>query len=415
MSSPLQLETRPYGQISPSERLHLFAFSVASGIHTAKTFASYIFSSERKNKTWKRFQGEAGGRYTTERLNIPELQSRRPSTYASYTQFIQETGLESNVEILESPAPKSDNVGHSTTFMNAKLLWVGRKRHDRVILYIHGGGYVMAMNKASLYFWDYMQKELETHGFSTGIAVLNYTIYPDGPFPTVLSEVTLAVNHLLSSGVDPRNLYIAGDSAGGNAVMQLISHILHPGIVKSIPSAPIWAPFAGAILISPWVVLTTDSPSYAENESVDAVSRDGLERWGAAVLQQASDEYSSFVEPGKAPEGWFSGVESILGRLFITAGDKECMRDDISALAGTLQEHYAMHHNKKMSVPVMKDEEFPHGNRNVTFMLEKGGVHDHSLVDFEVGETRLVETTRILIDWLAGGMNPSIEVQGKEH
>jgi hypothetical protein len=33
----------------------------------------------------------------------------------------------------------------------------------------------MAMNKASLYFWKHMQRELETHGLSAGIAVLNYS------------------------------------------------------------------------------------------------------------------------------------------------------------------------------------------------------------------------------------------------
>jgi hypothetical protein len=108
------------------------------GFNTVKTFASYIFSSERRYKTWKRFQGEAGGRYTTERLNIPELQHRRPSTYISYNQFIQETGLESNVEILESSGPVVDGAKHDVTATNAKLLWVGPKRHDRVILYIHG-------------------------------------------------------------------------------------------------------------------------------------------------------------------------------------------------------------------------------------------------------------------------------------
>lgn len=108
------------------------------GFNIVKTFASYIFSSERKYKTWKRFQGEADGRYVTEQLNIPELQSRRPATYLSYNQFIQETGLESHVEILGSSGPTVDGAKHDVTATGAKLLWVGRKRHDRVILYLHG-------------------------------------------------------------------------------------------------------------------------------------------------------------------------------------------------------------------------------------------------------------------------------------
>lgn len=34
----------------------------------------------------------------------------------------------------------------------------------------------MAMNKTCLYFWQYMQKELEARGLSAGIAVLNYSM-----------------------------------------------------------------------------------------------------------------------------------------------------------------------------------------------------------------------------------------------
>lgn len=153
--------TPGYGQISPSERLHLLTFSLASGmdpahfftfsytavnlrgylgLNTVRTFASYVFSSERKYKTWKRFHGEADGRYVTERLNIPELQYRRPATYVSYNQFIQETGLESNVEILASSGPSMDGAKRDLTMTStgAKLLWIGRKRHDKVILYLHG-------------------------------------------------------------------------------------------------------------------------------------------------------------------------------------------------------------------------------------------------------------------------------------
>lgn len=177
--------------------------------------------------------------------------------------------------------------------------------------------------------------------------------------------------------------------------------MLHPQVVKSVPIVPTSAAFAGAILISPWIILTTDAPSYAENKDVDAVSRDALERWGAAVLRQAPDEYSPFVEPGKAQEEWFNGIETIFERLFITAGDKECMRDDINGFARNLKKRFGT--RSEGFTPSIKDEVSQQDHPKVTFLLEKGGVHDHSLVDFEVGETRLVETTRILVDWLADG------------
>lgn len=95
-------------------------------------------------KTWKRAQGESDGRYVTARLNIPELQSRRPATYLSYTRFIQETGLEPNVDILGSAKDAAAEVPTST---GPKLLWIGRKRYDRVILYIHGKFFFLSTDK----------------------------------------------------------------------------------------------------------------------------------------------------------------------------------------------------------------------------------------------------------------------------
>lgn len=225
---------------------------------------------------------------------------------------------------------------------------------------------------------------------------IDIAIYPDGPFPAVLSEIVKAVNYLLSSGVEPQNLYIAGDSAGGNAVLQLVSHILHPGFVKSVPPLNLSASLAGVILISPWVVLSTDAPSYAENKDNDAVSPDALGRWGAAVIRQTpEEEYLPFLEPGTAGNGWFNGINTIIERVFVTAGQKECMRDDITRFGGVLKKHYASHE---------KSEDPHRDGSDLIFLIEKDGVHDHSLVDFEVGETHLVETMDILINWLVVGI-----------
>lgn len=50
-------------------------------------------------------------------------------------------------------------------------------------------------------------------------------------------------------------IVIAGDSAGGNLTLGLISHLLHPH--PDVPKVELSGPLATTILISPWVKFTT--------------------------------------------------------------------------------------------------------------------------------------------------------------
>lgn len=53
-------------------------------------------------------------------------------------------------------------------------------------------------------------------------------LVPDASFPTQLMQTVLAIQHLIESGVKPENIQLMTDSAGGNPVHQVISHIIHP-------------------------------------------------------------------------------------------------------------------------------------------------------------------------------------------
>jgi len=53
---------------------------------------------------------------------------------------------------------------------------MGGKIPDRVILYLHGGGFYLPMFEDSASFWYYVQKQLkESYQLDVGIAMLDYS------------------------------------------------------------------------------------------------------------------------------------------------------------------------------------------------------------------------------------------------
>ena len=111
----------------------------------------------------------------------------------------------------------------------------------RVLLYLHGGGYVLG--------------SLNTHRSLVGslaqrcglnVLTINYRKAPDHPFPAALDDAKRAYRWLLRQGHQPRNIVVAGDSAGGGLALALLLALRDAGEA---------APAAG-IGLSPWTDLT---------------------------------------------------------------------------------------------------------------------------------------------------------------
>jgi acetyl esterase/lipase len=84
------------------------------------------------------------------------------------------------------------------------------------------------------------------------VAVMDYTLAPQGVYPAQLIEVALGVQYLFEKvKARPGNLLVGGDSAGGTLRAQLLTHLVrpHPKGVK----IELEEPLVGAFLVSPWV------------------------------------------------------------------------------------------------------------------------------------------------------------------
>jgi len=82
------------------------------------------------------------------------------TTEGKYSAFVKQAGLEETIEDL--------GIGE------ARLLWIGPRRLDKVILYLHGGGYVLS--SPSPEYWRSIQLEIEKRGSNVGIAMLRYSM-----------------------------------------------------------------------------------------------------------------------------------------------------------------------------------------------------------------------------------------------
>ncbi len=116
-----------------------------------------------------------------------------------------------------------------------------REAHPtRVLLYLHGGGYVIgSLNTHRSLVGSLAQR--------TGLNVLtiNYRKAPDHPFPAALDDARRAYRWLLRHGHQPHDIVVGGDSAGGGLALALLLALRDAG--EPLPAA--------GIALSPWTDL----------------------------------------------------------------------------------------------------------------------------------------------------------------
>ncbi len=111
---------------------------------------------------------------------------------------------------------------------------------DRVILYLHGGGYTFCSPATHRGLAGRIALAAQAR-----VLVIDYRLAPEHPFPAALEDALTAWHVLVNQGIPAGKLIIAGDSAGGGlALATTLSLRQQDG---TIPAA--------LALISPWVDL----------------------------------------------------------------------------------------------------------------------------------------------------------------
>lgn len=135
----------------------------------------------------------------------------------------------------------------------------------RVILYLHGGGYVTGSP------WMYRGLAGRLAKLS-GVEVIapDYRLAPEAPFPAALEDAQAAFAELVARGYEPSSIVIAGDSAGGGLALALLGQLCAQG-----------TPPAGVIAFSPWTDLSCSGESLRSNARREVVLP--VERFGETV------------------------------------------------------------------------------------------------------------------------------------
>jgi acetyl esterase/lipase len=130
---------------------------------------------------------------------------------------------------------------------------------DKIILYVHGGGYVSGSCNDHRGFVSKFAK-------NCGIATLQYEyrLAPENPFPAALNDSVKVYQWLLDKGFKPEHIIIAGESAGGGLSLAMLLALKE----RVIPMP------AAAVAISPWTDLTCSSNSYITKNKVSVAPMD---------------------------------------------------------------------------------------------------------------------------------------------
>jgi monoterpene epsilon-lactone hydrolase len=82
---------------------------------------------------------------------------------------------------------------------------------DQVLLYLHGGGFVLGVTHLHLKMVAYMAEKMAVRAL-----MVDYRLGPEYPYPAALDDCVAAYRWLLKQGIQAHNIVLAGDSAGGN-------------------------------------------------------------------------------------------------------------------------------------------------------------------------------------------------------
>lgn len=204
-----------------------------------------------------------------------------------------------------------------------QMEWLASKRQNskKVLLQLHGGGYIGSMRNAYRNFAA-AYSEL---GCGMPVLTIDYRVAPKHPYPAALEDAYAAYLWLLEKGYGGEDIFLAGDSAGGGLALALAMYARDHG--KPLP--------CGIIAMSPWTDLTASGESYRLNYEKDPLFG------GTKDSMLYNREYVGLEDPRNpyiSPAfGDFAGFPPML----VQAGSYEMLLSDAEIVAKKAREQGA--------------------------------------------------------------------------
>ena len=177
---------------------------------------------------------------------------------------------------------------------------------DRVLLYLHGGGYMIGSMRT-------YRVPLSLLSRASGVRVLGleYRLAPENPFPAAVEDSIAAYRWLLGQGIEPNKIAIAGDSCGGGQAVATLVALRYWGI--PLPAA--------AVSHSGWTDLANTGESFITKAEEDPIiDRDMVDNMAMAYLGD-TDRKTPLASPCYAD---LQGLPPLL----VQVGTAEVLLDD---------------------------------------------------------------------------------------
>jgi|HubBroStandDraft_5_1064220.scaffolds.fasta_scaffold45808_2 monoterpene epsilon-lactone hydrolase len=193
-------------------------------------------------------------------------------------------------------------------------MWASPKgcAEDRVILCLHGGGFVGGSLYTHRKLFGHLAKAIGARAL-----LIQYRLTPEHAHPAQLHDAAAAYGWLLETGIEAKHIAVSGDSAGGGLGVTVVLRARELGL--PMPAA--------LMLMSPWVDMEVTGGSYESNRAKDGFFyREVVQGLVAMFLSGGSSPTDPRVNPLYAD---LAGLPPI----YIQVGGDETLLDDSRRLA----------------------------------------------------------------------------------
>ena len=236
------------------------------------------------------------------------------------------------------------------TVNNAKVERIAnpkQKKSSRVVLQLHGGGYIDGLGDLHR---DLAIKQAVLTD-AREVFMVDYRLAPENLYPAALDDAVAVYNELLKRKVDPKEIIVFGDSAGGNLALELSLYLKENGLPQP----------AMLVLMSPWTTFETNLPSRSENAERDMILGVTNPHMYNEVCNPHYGGEISFDDPRLSPiHADLTDLPPILiqvgGReMFLDEGIELLKRSAAGELDVTLSIYRGMSHDFAILMPELDD------------------------------------------------------------
>ncbi|ROW09764.1 hypothetical protein VMCG_02607 [Cytospora schulzeri] len=194
---------------------------------------------------------------------------------------------------------------------------------QKVVLYFPGGAFVLAFSHESA--GKPITNMLNKHFKADRSVWAQYRLAgtPETCFPAAIQDAVTFYHYFISLGVDPANIVVSGDSAGGNVAIALARYLQSNQSELPLPR--------GVAVFSPWTHVTATAAKDYDQEPHSRVdiAHSSVLQWGADVYRprgQLSLETEAYISPLHHPF-------ELSVPLYVQAGTAEGMHDHIRSFS----------------------------------------------------------------------------------